>query len=268
MAASNRNRLLPISAIFVPKSGRPDFGCRASILRDGRPSKSALADFDALVAEVGQARLRWAASSERVKESPEGVARPQNVEYSTPKWGSRESKFPPGDLCRNVILPRHPKFDSFSRSQDEGPWGPILFARADWFHGIDPLERKKVIFSIRRRRKIRRELIHWEIRLFDAAGLGCGQVGGDHDRENEGQTRDFFQTACRGRKDRCGQDRSQADQKDFRNCRQRHRPCGCFRRPSWRRRLRGKAPSRCSKVQEQDGPARRRAEPGKDTGRP
>src|SRR6266446_7645884 len=58
-------------------------------------------------------------SSERVKESPEGVARPQNVEYSTPKWGSRESKFPPGDLCRNVILPRHPKFDSFSRSQDE-----------------------------------------------------------------------------------------------------------------------------------------------------
>src|SRR6266436_1709973 len=72
-----------------------------------------------------------AASSERVKESPEGVARPQNVEYSTPKWGSRESKFPPGDLCRNVILPRHPKFDSFSRSQDEGPWGPILFARAD-----------------------------------------------------------------------------------------------------------------------------------------
>src|SRR6266446_8695586 len=37
MAASNRNRLLPISAIFVPKSGRPDFGCRASILRDGRP---------------------------------------------------------------------------------------------------------------------------------------------------------------------------------------------------------------------------------------
>jgi len=34
MAASNRNRLLPISAIFVPKSGRPDFGYRASILRD------------------------------------------------------------------------------------------------------------------------------------------------------------------------------------------------------------------------------------------
>jgi hypothetical protein len=25
MAASNRNRLLPISAIFVRKSGRPDF---------------------------------------------------------------------------------------------------------------------------------------------------------------------------------------------------------------------------------------------------
>src|SRR6267143_2827587 len=38
MAASNRNRLLPISAIFVPKSGRPDFGCRASILRDARKS--------------------------------------------------------------------------------------------------------------------------------------------------------------------------------------------------------------------------------------
>ena len=34
MAASNRNRLLPISAIFMPKSGRHDFGCRASILRD------------------------------------------------------------------------------------------------------------------------------------------------------------------------------------------------------------------------------------------
>src|SRR5258708_98855 len=41
-----------------------------------------------------------------------GVGRPQNVEYSTPKWGSRESKFPPGDLSRNVILPCHPKFDS------------------------------------------------------------------------------------------------------------------------------------------------------------
>src|SRR5260370_12349261 len=37
MVASNRNRLLPISAIFVPKLGRLDFGCRASILRDGRP---------------------------------------------------------------------------------------------------------------------------------------------------------------------------------------------------------------------------------------
>jgi hypothetical protein len=41
-----------------------------AILRDGRAS------FD---------KLRSAASSEREKESPEGVARPQNVEYSTPE---------------------------------------------------------------------------------------------------------------------------------------------------------------------------------------
>src|SRR6266481_3451493 len=38
-----------------------------------------------------------------------GRRNPQNVEYSTPKWGGRESKSPPGDLSRNVILPRHPK---------------------------------------------------------------------------------------------------------------------------------------------------------------
>src|SRR5229473_8132840 len=53
MAASNRNRLLPISAIFVRKSGRPDFRAvvPSFVLRepqDGRPSKSAVADFDTL----------------------------------------------------------------------------------------------------------------------------------------------------------------------------------------------------------------------------
>src|SRR6266481_5746739 len=81
-----------------------------------RASKSAVADFDTFRLPKSGRPDFGARSSERVKESPEGVARPQNVEYSTPKWGSRESKFPPGDLCRNVILPRHPKFDSFSRS--------------------------------------------------------------------------------------------------------------------------------------------------------
>src|SRR6266849_6819991 len=72
-------------------------------------------------------------SSEREKESPDGVARPQNVEYSTPKRSSRESKFPPDDLSRNVILPRHPKFDSFTRSEE-----PCAARRLEgWTHGTD-----------------------------------------------------------------------------------------------------------------------------------
>src|SRR5712664_4487453 len=53
MAASNRNRLLLISAIFVRRSGRPDFRAvvPSFVLRepqDGRASKSAVADFDTL----------------------------------------------------------------------------------------------------------------------------------------------------------------------------------------------------------------------------